>query len=714
MESAASIQGFRPTVELEHEIVKTLNRRPDDAAALATRGELRLHRGQTDGGLDDLTHSVRLRPDPRTQSIAVATVLENMRFDFAGSRALAERFEPQIVDARQRVEFHRLMTAGLERGGDLEGALDHELQLLRDESLNAELIPVGDALKAQVAEIVAPELKELFSKANQEQRARLAKKIDTWTARIAEDGQVDQLRRAVNALRDLPVELDLRRTLVAKLAAADQAELIRQFIHLRKSADLKTSGAATARLARLLIDRHRPDEALPLLEELDGRFKPVVCSAGKTGAELALAWRKEPAVKTAQARLAPWADTDWNVKSTPYTRPPAEQVIPIPVDQHAGSFYHQWRFESRRATERGFTLVAIDPAGNDRWQLELSSKNLGLDSWGDGPLAVRVAGPLIEVALRRRVVVLDAFDGSEPPRILWTRDLFDPHWSATNQMRTEMGLIGLLTDDRVYYQIGSALRGADVVTGRTIWERRSISFPYTLEGDQDYVIALDRSEPNDPSGLVLRGDSGVDVFNGSFGLRGPLGGGDWHGRRVARTLYTPRQVAHTMIDLVARKVEWSRSYSLPAWPLAIDDQEFAILDSGLTLHVHSTETGDQLFETTFDHDLNSPQLGVHRLGNRYILMRQTGGFRVSPGAPNRMPMPEGNGIWAIDRNTGKVAWSSAPISALPSNARRFARRVSRTRAATSRQPLRVDPWDEFVDRHFDSGRKDRQDDLRRP
>ncbi len=226
-----------------------------------------------------------------------------------------------------------------------------------------------------------------------------------------------------------------------------------------------------------------------------------------------------------------------------------------------------------------------------------------------------------------------------------------------------MGLIGLMTDDRVYYQIGSALCAADAVTGRTIWERRSISFPYSLEGDQDYVIALSRNEPNDPFGLVLEGRSGKQIFSGGFGMRGPLAAGDWHGHRVAMTLFTPRQVTRSMTDLVAKKVDWSRSYSLPAWPFAIDDQEFAVLDSGRTLHVHSSATGNQLSETPLGHSLNSPQLGVRRLGSRYIVLRQTGGFRVSPGSPERRPLAEGNGIWAIDRETGKVAWS-APLRRL--------------------------------------------------
>jgi hypothetical protein len=422
---------------------------------------------------------------------------------------------------------------------------------------------------------------------------------------------------------------------------------------------LKTAGSATARLARLLIDHHRPDEALDLLAELGDRFKTVNCADGKTGAELSGAWGGEQTVKAAQSRLAPWPGSHWSVKTTPYERPPAESVIPIPVDQHSGSFYRHWRFESRRGSDRGFTLVAIDPAGNDRWQMELGSNNLGLGAWGEGPMAVRVHGPLLEVVLRRRIVVLDGVDGTQPPPIVWSRALFDPHWSAANQMRTEIGLTGLMTDDCIYYQVGSALCAADLVTGRTIWERRNIPFPYSLLGDQDYVIAVSRTEPTEPFGLVLHAASGAQDFYGPFGVRGPLTG-EWHGRRALTSVFTPRRLTRTMTDLVARKVEWSRDYSMPAWPIPIDDEEFAVLDSGHKLHIYSSATGAQSLETELDQSLNSPQLAVRRVGKRYIVIRQTG-YVVSPRYPERLQMVESGGVWAVDRDTGKVAWSaSAP------------------------------------------------------
>ena len=86
------------------------------------------------------------------------------------------------------------MAAGLARGGDLEGALEHELQLLQDESLSGTLLPVGETLKVQVSQIVAPELADLFSKADPDQRSRLVKKIEDWSARVAEEDKPDDKR----------------------------------------------------------------------------------------------------------------------------------------------------------------------------------------------------------------------------------------------------------------------------------------------------------------------------------------------------------------------------------------------------------------------------------------------------------------------------------------------------------------------------------------
>ena len=260
----------------------------------------------------------------------------------------------------------------------------------------------------------------LCRKAPASERAGLRKKIEEWAARLAAAHKMDQLTRAAASLRELPEDVGLRRTLVEKLPAkSNRAEIVRQLMHLRASADAAAAGFATARLARLMIDHRRAEEALPLLKELEDRFRGVVCADGKTGAELARAWRLEPAVKSTQSRLSPWPATHLSVKRQEEDRA-TRAIMAVPVDQRTGPFFRQWRFESRpRGSGRGPTLIAFDETGSQRWQFDLETVHphagrLGVGATMDPPVAIRVHGPLLEVALHRRFAVLDGFEGHAP------------------------------------------------------------------------------------------------------------------------------------------------------------------------------------------------------------------------------------------------------------------------------------------------------------
>ena len=483
MQSPSTVLAFRATAEFEKSLDNKLALNPDDAAALAARGELRVDRGQTAAGLDDLFHSLRRRPDRRSQDLAIATVLESLRYDFPNSRSVAATIEPLIVDPGQRFEFHRLMTRGLEASGNLDGALSHQLELVGDEALAKTLVSVGESTRVQPAAIVATELGDLYRRADGTQRHKIAKRIEEWSGRLATNGKMDRLVRAAVSFRELPEDVPLRRTLVEKLSPEnDRAEIVRQLTHLQASADNTAAGYATARLARLMIDHHRVEEALPLLKNLEEKYRGTVCLDGKTGGELARSWRSQPPVKSALAILTPWPATHLSVKRKNEDRP-ARSIMAVPVDQRTGSFFRQWRFESHsHAGGRGPTLVAFDATGSERWQFDLDTAipRTGIPGVGvtmDPPVAVHVRGPLLEVAMHRRFAVLDGFDGHAPPKLLWAGALYNPNWSLA-QTRSEFGLAGLITDDFVFYQVGSILRCADAVSGNVVWERRNVATSY--------------------------------------------------------------------------------------------------------------------------------------------------------------------------------------------------------------------------------------------
>ena len=86
LQSVGAVNAFRPTAEVERGVADALSHNAHDPAALAQRGELRLHHGQSEAGLEDLLQSLRERPADRTQSLAAATMLEDLLSLFKVSR----------------------------------------------------------------------------------------------------------------------------------------------------------------------------------------------------------------------------------------------------------------------------------------------------------------------------------------------------------------------------------------------------------------------------------------------------------------------------------------------------------------------------------------------------------------------------------------------------------------------------------------------------
>src|SRR6202034_3332469 len=129
---------------------------------------------------------------------------------------------------------------------------------------------------------------------------------------------------------------------------------------------------------------------------------------------------------------------------------------------------------------------------------------------------------------------------------------------------------------------------------------------FLLQGDEECVLAVSKSEPNDPSGLALRTDTGAEILAGSFNISGPLPN-EWKGRRVLMTNAGPIQLTLSMMEIAPRpKTVWSKSYPMPAWTTAVDDEEFAVLDSKGMVHVHSFETGNRIIETEIERPGSPP------------------------------------------------------------------------------------------------------------
>ena len=74
--SPDELVGFHPDEALREEISRRLGQDADDPGALAIRGRQRLHRGEFDGGLNDLLASWSRRRDPAIRRLLVQALLD--------------------------------------------------------------------------------------------------------------------------------------------------------------------------------------------------------------------------------------------------------------------------------------------------------------------------------------------------------------------------------------------------------------------------------------------------------------------------------------------------------------------------------------------------------------------------------------------------------------------------------------------------------------
>jgi hypothetical protein len=264
---------------------------------------------------------------------------------------------------------------------------------------------------------------------------------------------------------------------------------------------------------------------------------------------------------------------------------------------------------------------------------------------------------LIQLVMRQRFAMLDGFDPSEAPRVLWTRELHDPNLSPVAQLRSEIAMTGLVTDDYVFYQVGPALCCADIVTGDLLWERRNIPFTYVLHGDNEDLVAVTR-EPNDPTVAVFSSPTGAVISSGTLTFPAPLAG-EWRGRRVLAAAVQPPHFSLAMIDVASRKTIWTKNYALPMSLPLIEEDEFTLVNSDMVLSVNSFESGNPIFTMPIEGGGRAPQMLIKRSGNRYFLLSQ--GSVVHIGPPTREALREAaiGKLWIVDRTTRKGVHSDA-------------------------------------------------------
>ncbi len=541
--STRGISKFSALDELEKNLNQRLSADANDAAALAVRGELRLHRGDQAAGLDDLRRSLRQRPDARTGALLANTLVDGLRSDFPRFRERAEEIDRLVTDSAGRSHFLRTYARGLVQAGEREAALNEFLKLMELTGIDQQLERVSGGWSVRGDRVVRGQVRGLYESASPAEQQRLdaalaafASKATTEDKAAVRDRQLLRCFESLSALDPLRVQLLMQNTETPPPSA--------NFLVARKlidSTQTRSAATGTAWLAKGLITQQRFDEALPLLQRLETDFKsiPLAFPAPadrQTGAAIAESLRSTWVNPLANGG---WGDADLVVERK--VRPvEIERITPVEIVGTTPEAWRDWTFEFTERSEHA--LSARDSHGRLRWKVVIPP----LTDRGDlriGSIAplhfLRITGDRMVLSLTGRFVALDLTAGPKPV-VRWQHDL-----TTRSENNANMPMIGLradilpcgrrrflatnvydstdysptgqvlgLTDESVCYTQGGRLVMADVETGRIQWIRLAV--PQEVEGTAtgEAVTLFDMARQQ---AVVYRSDDGEELARREVG-----------------------------------------------------------------------------------------------------------------------------------------------------------------------------------------------------
>jgi outer membrane protein assembly factor BamB len=512
VESFFQIDALRATVD------KRLAQKPDDAEALALRGEILCDEGKRDQAIEALRRSYHLSADVRTRELLRESLLDSLREEFGAHCCDADEIERLLDDPQQEATYQRLMAAGYQQAGKWNDALarygklidvDHDSsrlesvsrnsQVRRDRWIQTQLLAMREAMPPTARAALDAFVSQRFQKAEKLNTA------DGWQQFLDYFGLQPEAAAARAKLLDRLAEE--RRLLEAELLIQPDLE----------SADPKRGAPAVARLAGLLRESGRTRDAAVLYARLAGPWADVVLPDGRTGRKVVDALPRDDAVRKAMQPGPGWPIGKVAVRRTSAVREHMANYGKYLVKYRDGEgpFFEGTiiQFDQNRPT-----IICRDGLGNARWQVSLlDALRQRTPTANSQSASVKVHGHLLVLSLDGRVVALDAT--SPTPRVLWTEDLTERTAGArSTRLRTQLagrfGLnvfqavttasapvpLGPVNERLVCFQRFRDCVAVDPRDGRILWVRREVPAGSMIFGDEQYVFIV---APNQTEALVI-------------------------------------------------------------------------------------------------------------------------------------------------------------------------------------------------------------------
>ncbi len=692
-QSAGELIGFTPLSEIESQIADKLQADPQQPAALALRGELRLHRGDEVNGLADLRESLRRQPDPRVKSILAATLLAGLRGNVALVQDWAVELEALTDDPQQRNEFLRIYAKRLDEAGDRRGAFAQWIRLAETSRFLNDLEPLTSNHAVRTDRIVRARLAEMYQAASAEERAAfdslLAEHVAAGRQRAVNGPNrtdldlEEHLEQSLRFFAGLPhVEQRLFEQVVTIDGATHSEKLLERF---SASSDPTVAAQAVALLTRDLLHKDRVGEALAWLERLRDEFADQQCFDNQTGRSLAEQWLQRDDVQQRRNVASVW--TAGPIDLIRKSRETAEQQVPVapisvPVEvvSRRGMLFDGWSFETDAVAR---TLTARDAESRVRWKVAIpadATVNEFNGFTGRGMVSscqLHLQDRWLALNLDSHFVMFQVIDQEQTPRAVWQQTLRPNGVTRTEMQLAQQGirvrilpngqmvplggrssspqafgrLVGLTREVAVYI-VGEKLCAAELDTGRLAWSRRDAVPGLVIASVDENVVSIRPNSTRDIT--LLRTLDGADIAKrrpqGSDGVVWDIG---------ARMLSVSQreEKAITMRDLMRDEDVWTRPLGAKDLMTVIDDHDVAFLE------VHEEQSrwvvvgladGRERYRVDLPFALKNihrGQLFVQRQPDRDIVF-------VTDTSPSRDGGPLQGYVSSIQRADGRRLWTT--------------------------------------------------------
>jgi outer membrane protein assembly factor BamB len=495
--SAAEVRAFRPRGDVLEQIARDLEQQPDSPAALAARGELRLHAGELEDGLADLRRATAESGDPRARVLLVTTLLEGLRSDFAGWRSHVDELEELAGEPALRSRFLMTYADGLIAAGETTEGFRQYLRLLKLVGPEAPLDFAGEGRRVRRDRRILGQLAELYSASDQAGRDRLQEVIAAESPAAASEQQEDsllaRLGTAIPALRietegsdePSPPDEDL-------LPTQQEARLL----SLRQNSPDEQQATIAAWLVELYAKHGRAEPVLSLLDELESVWAEQLCLDELTGAEWAEQARSREPIAALLSAQPVWPTGEVHVREGQgQANPFAPMRREGPFDPLVSPFLFLPDSTNQLSIRDGYgrpisKLVLTTLSSSSQYVMQRGHRAVIFQGTQFKLIDLIDAAP--RIVLEETVVDMEASD-IRGLRMNQRSVLRQQGFRGTALMSPnpdENGTVGPLNDSIFCYVRGTTLYAHDPFTGEALWSVDNVPHGAEIFADEHFVLLV--------------------------------------------------------------------------------------------------------------------------------------------------------------------------------------------------------------------------------